>query len=58
MPYGLSKKIGGDNAANDAKMERCVTKVMAEGHTKLSAILICKASIQGTTKGNRGRKGS
>lgn len=54
MPYGLSKKIGGDNATNDAKMERCVTKVMAEGHTKLSAILICKASIQ---KGNRGEKG-
>ena len=47
MPYGLSKKIGGDTPANDAKMERCVQKVMARGKvTKLSAILICKSSIQ------------
>jgi hypothetical protein len=57
MPYGLSKKIGGDTSANDAKMERCIKDVMAGGqHNKLRAILICKASIQGTRKrGDRGR---
>ena len=49
MPYGLSKKIGGDTAANDAKMERCIQKVTATGKNKLQAILICKASLQGTT---------
>jgi len=46
MPYGLSKKIGGDTAANDAKMEDCIKAVMAKGTPKLNAILICKASIQ------------
>ena len=51
MPYGLSKKSGGDTPARDAKMERCIADVMAGGnHDKLRAILICKASIQGTTK--------
>jgi hypothetical protein len=46
MPYGISKKIGGDTPANDARMERCVQDVMRSGKSKLSAILICKASIQ------------
>jgi len=46
MPYGLSKKIGGDTAANDAKMESCIKQVMARGTPKLNAILICKSSIQ------------
>lgn len=46
MPYGISKKVGGDSAATDAKMERCVQQVMAQGHSKLRAILICKSSIQ------------
>lgn len=55
MPYGISKKAGGDSATNEAKMQRCIADVMAQGHSKLSAILICKASIQ---KGNRGRKGN
>ena len=50
MPYGLSKKIGGDNATNDQKMERCIQKVMGTGKNKLQAILICKSSLQGTTK--------
>lgn len=45
MPYGIAKSAGGDSAANDAKMERCVKDVMAKGHSKLSAILICKTSI-------------
>ncbi len=46
MPYGLAKKAGGDSPANDAAMERCVQDVMRTGKSKLSAILICKASIQ------------
>lgn len=50
MPYGISKKVGGDSAENDAKMERCVQKLMAQGKSKLSAVLICKASIDKTTK--------
>ena len=50
MPYGISKKVGGDNANNDAKMERCVANLVSQGHSKLKAILICKASIDGTTK--------
>lgn len=45
MPYGLPKAKGGDTAANDAWMERCVTRVQASGKSKLSAILICKAQF-------------
>ena len=50
MPYGLSKKSGGDSPSNDAKMERCIQDVMAQGKSKLSAILICKTSIQRSKK--------
>jgi hypothetical protein len=46
MPYGVKKSLGGDNAANDSKMERCVAHVMSQGHDKTSAIRICKFSIQ------------
>ena len=46
MPYGFKKSLGGDNATNDSKMEACVTRVMASGHDKVSAIRICKASLQ------------
>jgi hypothetical protein len=46
MPYGVAKDIGGDTAANDAKMERCVAAVMKTGHGKVSAIRICKSAIQ------------
>jgi len=46
-PYGVPKSKGGDNEENDSKMERCVEKVMAEGHSKESAIKICKSSIFG-----------
>ena len=49
MPYGISKSVGGDNATNDAKMERCVQKLTPK-HGKLKAILICKSSIDKTTK--------
>jgi ribosomal protein S7 len=45
MPYGFPKAQGGDSKSNDALMERCVTKVMATGKSKESAIRICKVSI-------------
>lgn len=44
MPYGMK---GGDTPQTDAKMERCITQVMAGGkRTKVEAIKICKASIE------------
>lgn len=46
MPYGFPKKLGGDSAANDAKMERCVADLKAQGHDEVSAIRICKASLE------------
>ena len=46
MPYGLKKSVGGDSPALDAKMERCVANLQAQGHDKVSAIRICKVSIQ------------
>lgn len=46
MPYGLKKSLGGDTKSADVRMERCVTKVMGEGHDKVAAIKICKSSIQ------------
>jgi hypothetical protein len=55
MPYGISKKAGGDSAANDAKMERCIARLTSQGKPKLTAILICKSSIQGTQKGKSHR---
>lgn len=50
MPYGLSKKSGGDSSTNDAKMERCIADLQRQGKSKLSAILICKTSIQRSKK--------
>ncbi len=43
MPYGMPK--GMDTQENNAKMERCVAEVMKDGHSKQSAIKICKASM-------------
>ena len=54
MPYGIAKKLGGDTPEVDARMERCVEKVMGEGHGKIAAIAICKFSIQ--NKLRKGRK--
>ena len=45
MPYGIKKEAGGDTAANDARMEKCVQAVMGRGHSKVSAIKICKTSL-------------
>ena len=50
MPYGVPKTHGGDNPANDAKMESCIKQVMANGTPKLNAILICKSSLFGGKK--------
>lgn len=46
MPYGLAKSVGGDTAALDSKMEDCVSRLQAKGYSKVSAIKICKVSIQ------------
>jgi hypothetical protein len=46
MPYGIAKKLGGDTSSVDAKMESCVEALMNKGHSKQSAIRICKAAIQ------------
>lgn len=54
MPYGFPKKLGGDSPDNDALMERCVSKVMAQGKDKQSAIRICKVSI--AMRKSRGNK--
>lgn len=40
MPYG------GTTPAEDAKIERCVSHLMAAGHDKVSAIRICKSKIR------------
>ena len=50
MPYGMPKSMGGDNAENDAKMERCVTSVMKTGKSKESAIRICKVALMRKAK--------
>lgn len=56
MPYGVPKEHGGDTPENDQKMERCVASVMKDGHSKASAIRICKSSMFGPKgKGTRGR---
>lgn len=44
MPYGISKSEGGDNADNDAFVERLVDHLVSKGHDKISAIKIAKAA--------------
>lgn len=46
MPYGIAKSKGGDSARNDARMERMVSAIMAQGHDKISAIKIAKSSMK------------
>lgn len=48
--YGIPKEHGGDSHENIEKMHSCVEKVMEEGHSKESAIKICKAQLFGTEK--------
>lgn len=45
MPYGISKKSGGDSSANTKKMDSCVLSVIKQGKSKEAAIRICKAGI-------------
>jgi hypothetical protein len=58
LPYGIAKSKGGDTPANDAKLERCVSSLMGKGYDKVSAIRVCKASLQGTTQGPKRKHGS
>jgi hypothetical protein len=53
-PYGVDKKIGGDNPSNDKWMEGCVKKVIASGKDKQSAIMICKNTLS-KMKGNKAK---
>jgi hypothetical protein len=46
VPYGIKKALGGDTPAVDARMERCVKDLQAQGKSKIASVLICKASIQ------------
>ena len=46
MPYGISRKVGGDTPALDKKVEDCVARLTAKGYSKVSAIKICKVSVQ------------
>lgn len=46
MPYGVSKKLGGDTAGADAWIDKCVADVTAKGTPKQNAIRICKSSWQ------------
>lgn len=46
MPYGLAKSVGGDTPELNAKVEACVNRLTAKGYSKVSAIKICKVSIQ------------
>lgn len=39
MPYG------GTTPSQDARIERCVTQLVAQGKDKVTAIRICKAGI-------------
>jgi hypothetical protein len=42
MPYGIDKKIGGDNPSNVKWMEKCVARQIKNGKDKSSAVAICK----------------
>lgn len=53
MPYGVDKKIGGDNPSNTGFMEKCVAKVMEGGKDKSSAIAICKAQLKKNKEKNK-----
>lgn len=54
MPYGMPKKMGGDNMKNDKWMEGCVAKVSKQKGKdgkpmgKDRAIAVCKATFMKT----------
>ena len=46
-PYGVDKKLGGDNPSNVKWMEKCADSVMRKGdRPKSSAIAICKSQMK------------
>lgn len=51
MPYGLPKSK--DTLENNTKMEHCVADLERKGHSKSSAVAICKSSIAGKRKRKR-----
>lgn len=44
MPYG------GTTSSQDARIERCVTRLVRQGRDKRQAIRICKASVMKADK--------
>lgn len=50
MPYGVSKRVGGDTPGNDARMERLVQQFQQRGMSKLSAIKLAKSIVDGTVR--------
>lgn len=58
MPYGVDKKLGGDNPSNVKWMEKCVSRVQGtkdkQGHAidKGRAIAICKATLKKSRQKN------
>lgn len=59
MPYGIKKSKGGDSPANVAKIERCVSDILANRNfksrnpketRKVAAIKICKSQIGNISK--------
>ena len=54
MPYGISKKLGGDSKRNDARMEKQVSAIQRSGKSKTAAIRIAKG--QAAKRGSVGPK--
>ena len=56
MPYGVDKKIGGDNPSNVKFMEKCVKRITGtnpstkQPYTKGEKIAICKTSLKNRKK--------
>lgn len=52
MPYGVDKKLGGDNKTNDSFMERCVNGITGKNkrtgkeYSKGEKIAICKTALK------------
>ena len=53
MPYGIRKSLGGDTAATDARMERCVAELKAKGYPLPRAVAICKSPVQKSLRKRR-----
>lgn len=53
MPYGFSKRLGGDSPENDAILERRVAGIQRSGQPKVNAIRISKASLAKQLSGKK-----